>query len=163
MHRMTPRERFLAAIEGRALERPPVTAWVHFLSDHLSGAEAAGLHLKFQRAYEWDLVKVMNDYRYPVPPGVDTLAEPQALERYCARPRPDVAREPCFAEQLACLAAGGQRALDALEAICQTMCAYIAAARRAGADGFFLSVNGAIREGMPRALHPRPRLHRALL
>lgn len=181
---MTGKERLLAALEGRQSDRPPVTAWVHFLSDHLSGAQTASLHLKFQRAYGWDLVKVMNDYRYPVPEGVDTLAEAQAFGRY----RFLGMEEPCFAEQLACIAAlraelgpdvplldtlfdpyqqivrnigrdqepalwaGGQHALDALEVVCQTMCRYVAAARRAGADGFFMSVNGAIRDGMPRGV-----------
>jgi len=181
---MNKKERFHAALEGRAVDRPPVTAWVHFLSDHLPGIEAADLHLKFQRVYDWDLLKVMNDYRYPVPPGVDSLADPRALDRYTALSLD----EPCFAEQLACLHtlrrelgpgvplldtlfdpyqqivrnigrdqeaalwAGGQRSLDALDAICTTTCAYIAASRRAGADGFFLSINGAIREGMPRGV-----------
>jgi uroporphyrinogen decarboxylase len=180
---MDKKSRFLAAVEGRAVDRPPVTAWVHFLSDHLPGAEAAGLHLKFQQEYDWDLVKVMNDYRYPVPPGAESLAEQETLQRYRAPLSMD---EACFAEQLACLEtlrmelgptvplidtlfdpyqqivrnigrdqetalwAGGQRALDALDGVCKTMCAYIAAARRAGADGFFLSVNGAIPEGQPR-------------
>lgn len=184
MDRQTGRDRVRAALEGRAQDRPPVTAWVHFLSDHLSGAETAGLHLKFQRAYGWDLVKVMNDYRYPVPQGVDSLAEPGVFGRY----RVLGMDEPCFAEQLACLArlraelgpdvplfdtlfdpyqqilrnigrdqepalcAVGQPVLDALEAVCSTLCDYVAASRRAGADGVFLSVNGAIREGMPRGV-----------
>jgi uroporphyrinogen decarboxylase len=49
---MSRRERFLAAIGGRAVDRPPVTAWVHFLSDHLSGDATAELHLEFLRAYD---------------------------------------------------------------------------------------------------------------
>ena len=88
---MNRRERFLAAVEGRPVDRPPVTAWVHFLSDHLSGAETADLHLRFLRAYDWDVAKLMNDYRYPVPAGLELLDSAMAMRRFkmpgsaCAR------------------------------------------------------------------------------
>jgi uroporphyrinogen decarboxylase len=98
---MTKRERFLAAVSGAPLDRPPVTAWVHFLSDHLPGAETARLHQRFLEAYDWDFVKVMNDYRYPVPPGVETLEDPASLRAF----KPLGLDAPCFAEQLECLRA----------------------------------------------------------
>ena len=40
---MNKRERFFAAVRGEKVDRPPVTAWVHFLSDHLSGEQTAAL------------------------------------------------------------------------------------------------------------------------
>ena len=61
---MTPRERFLAAANCEKVDALPVTTWVHFLSDHLTGEETAQLHERFQNAYQWDLLKVMGDYRY---------------------------------------------------------------------------------------------------
>lgn len=189
---MNKRERLHAAIEGRAPDRIPVTAWAHFLSDFLPGDQTARRHLEFQSTYDWDIVKVMSDYSYPVPPGVDTLDDPLTLDAYREAP---TLQSPCFAEQLACLAtlrhelgpdvpiidtlfdpyqqilrnvgrdqepaflAAGQHALDALDAVTQAMCSYIKAARKAGADGFFLSVSGAIREGQARGVQPQVHEH----
>ena len=56
---MNKRERFVAAAHGADVDRPPVTAWVHFLSDHLSGTETARLHQRFIETYDWDVAKVM--------------------------------------------------------------------------------------------------------
>lgn len=96
---MTPRERFLAAVEGRTVDRIPVTTWVHFLSDHLTGEETAGLHERFLKSYEWDLAKVMGDYRYPVPAGLRSLDDPKWLDEF----RPVGLDHPAFARQLTCL------------------------------------------------------------
>lgn len=79
---MTKKERFLAAVTGGEVDRPPVTAWVHFQSDHLDSRRTADLHSQFIKAYDWDVLKVMNDYRYPVPPGVDTLETEASLRAY---------------------------------------------------------------------------------
>lgn len=97
---MNRRERFLAAVRGEKIDRPPVTAWVHFLSDHLTGEQTAALHRCFIEAYDWDVAKVMNDYRYPIPAGVQTLEDPASLRAF----KPLGLDEPCFAEQLQCLA-----------------------------------------------------------
>lgn len=98
---MTKRSLFHAAVRGEALARVPVTAWVHFLSDHLAGAETARLHERFLEAYDWDFLKVMNDYRYPVPAGVGTYEDPQSVRAF----RRVGLDEPAFAEQIGCLAA----------------------------------------------------------
>jgi len=179
---MNKRERFLAAVRGEQTDRLPVTAWVHFLSDHLSGEQTAALHRSFLEAYDWDVCKVMNDYRYPVPAGVQTLEDPASLRAF----KPLGLDEPCFAEQLKCLAAlraglgadialidtgfdpyqqilrnvGFDQAahmwkhkddtLRALESVAGTLCRYIAAVKAQGVEAFFLSINGAIREGFPR-------------
>src|SRR4051812_24235724 len=98
---MNKRERFFAAVQGGAVDRPPVTAWVHFLSDHLPGEETAQLHERFLRTYDWDLAKVMNDYRYPVPAGVQTFEDPASLRAFKVLSL----AEPAFTEQLKCLKA----------------------------------------------------------
>lgn len=98
---MTPRERFFAAVEGRPVDRIPATAWVHFLSDHLSPPDTAALHEKFLKTYGWDYAKVMGDYRYPVPAGLKTLDTPAWLEKIPVYG----ADAPHFAVQLACLSA----------------------------------------------------------
>lgn len=92
-------QRFSAAVSGRNVDRPPVTAWVHFQSDHLSGQQAASLHTHFLRAYDWDVLKIMNDYRYPVPTNVLSLDDPGVLQAY----RPLKMDEPAFVQQLECL------------------------------------------------------------
>lgn len=96
---MNKRERFLAAVGGREVDRPPVTAWVHFLSDHLDSARTADLHEQFLTTYDWDLLKVMNDYRYPVPEGVITLEDAKSLLSY----KKFSLQEDCFVRQLDCL------------------------------------------------------------
>jgi uroporphyrinogen decarboxylase len=96
---MNKRERFFAAVTGGSPDRPPVTAWVHFLSDHLAGDETARLHQRFVDAYDWDVAKVMNDYRYPVPEGVSTFEDPASLRAF----KPLGLDARCFAEQLECL------------------------------------------------------------
>lgn len=181
---MNRRERFLAAVEGREPDRPPVTCWVHFLSDHLSGEDTAELHLKFQREYDWDVVKLMNDYRYPIPAGLERLDSAEGMRRF----RRLSLDEPAFARQLVAIRKlrrelgpdvpiidtlfdpyqqvvrnvgfsegvhipqHRQVALDMIDTVCDTLCDYVAAARDAGADGFFLSINTAIRDGFPRGV-----------
>lgn len=179
---MTKRERFLAAVHGAPVDRPPVTAWVHFLSDHLTGEETARLHARFIETYDWDLVKVMNDYRYPVPQGVRTFDDPASFEGF----RVLGLDTPAFAQQLACLKAlratlgpdvplidtgfdayqqvlrnvgfseapnlwrRAAETLRMLDAVTRTIVAYVQAVKALGIDGFFFSINGAIREGFPR-------------
>lgn len=182
---MNKRERFLAAALGHAVDRPPVTAWVHFLSDHLDSARTADLHEQFLAAYDWDLLKVMNDYRYPVPEGVITLEDVTSLLRY----RKFSLSEDCFVRQLECLSMLRARldpdlpmietifepyqqilrnvgfsqaehlfrhnertALNAIQTVTETTCDYIAAVRKLGIDGIFLSINGAIPPHRPRGV-----------
>ena len=45
MSSMTKLQRFMAAIKGEAIDRLPVSMWLHFASEHLSSEETARLHL----------------------------------------------------------------------------------------------------------------------
>jgi uroporphyrinogen decarboxylase len=173
---MNKKQRFMAVARGTGADRPPLTAWVHFQSDHLRPEKVADLHYDFFQAYDWDILKVMNDYRYPVPKGVVSLSGPSAFSAYT----PLGMDTPCFARQLACLErlrclvgpdvpivetvfepyqqilrnvgyeqsanffSGGQRALDALEAVTETMCDYVRSVKRMGVEAIFLSINGAM-------------------
>lgn len=179
---MNRRERFFAAIEGRAVDRVPVTAWVHFLSDHLSGEQTASLHLAFLREYDWDIAKLMNDYRYPLPTGLERIDRAEDMRRFKRLPM----SEPAFAEQLNAIrmlrralgpdwpildtlfdpyqqvarnvgfsqarhiAEHPEAALEMLEAVAATLSDYVVAAREAGVDGFFYSINSAIPPAFPR-------------
>ncbi|MCC6250414.1 MAG: hypothetical protein IT499_21965 [Rubrivivax sp.] len=98
---MSKRERFLAAVAGAAVDHPPCTAWIHFGTDHLGGAEHAARHARFVRDNDWDICKVVNDFRYPAPPGLETLLEPRDLLRF----EPLALSADSFAEELACVRA----------------------------------------------------------
>lgn len=99
MTTLTKLQRFSAAVRGEPVDRPPVGAWVHFASEHLPASEVARLHVAFHRAYDFDFVKVMNDYRFPLPEGVRAVAARDDLLRI----RPASLDAPHLAEQLACL------------------------------------------------------------
>lgn len=79
---MDKRERFMAAVAGAAVDHPPCTAWVHFATDRLGGAEHARRHARFVRDCDWDICKVVNDFRYPAPAGLETLAAPRDMLRF---------------------------------------------------------------------------------
>jgi uroporphyrinogen decarboxylase len=95
---MTRLERFNAATRGDDVDRLPVSVWLHFASEHLPGQEVARLHLEYFNAYGWDYLKVMNDYRYPLP-GISEITAESDLMRFA----PCGMSEPSFAQQLTCL------------------------------------------------------------
>lgn len=92
---MTKRERFEAAVQGRETDRPPVSVWLHFASEHLPPAEAAELHVRYQNAYDWDFVKVMNDYRLTFE-GVGAFTSASSLLKVT----PATTESPALARQL---------------------------------------------------------------
>ncbi len=55
---MKKRERLERAIAGEAVDRPPVAIWRHFPGDDQRAADLAAATVAFQRAYDWDFVKV---------------------------------------------------------------------------------------------------------
>jgi uroporphyrinogen decarboxylase len=72
-------ERVRATLAGRPVDRAPFTVWYHFGNQHAPARRAAEVHLEFFEAYDFDLLKVMNDYDYPMPDGIDTVATPRDL------------------------------------------------------------------------------------
>lgn len=74
-------ERVRAALAGKPLDRPPFTIWYHFGNQHAPAERAAQAHLEFFAHYDLDLLKVMNDYDYPMPAGLDVMATPVDLAR----------------------------------------------------------------------------------
>jgi uroporphyrinogen decarboxylase len=189
---MTRRERFEAAVRGAPVDRPPFTAWIHFGTDRLGGREHALRHARFARDNDLDVCKVVNDFRYPIPEGLETLHGPADMLHPGWR-APTTA--PNFAEELACVRilraelgpdwpimittfdpfqqvmrrvgytraalvfAHPEAALAMLDAVCATMCDYMAEVRAAGCDAVFYSINGAIappaRRGIDDATYRR--------
>jgi uroporphyrinogen decarboxylase len=78
---MTRIERVRAALRGEAVDRPPFSVWYHFGLQHAPAERTAQAHLEFLDAYDLDWLKLMNDYSYPMPAGVETLADARDLAR----------------------------------------------------------------------------------
>lgn len=55
---MTARDRVLAAIQGKPVDRAPIAFWRHFPNDDQKAETLASAHVAFQKRYEWDLLKV---------------------------------------------------------------------------------------------------------
>jgi len=58
MELMNKRERVRAALQGKPVDRPPISFWRHFLEKETSAAGLAEAMLGFQRTYDWDFMKV---------------------------------------------------------------------------------------------------------
>ena len=78
---MTKIERVRAALSGAEVDRPPFSVWYHFGLQHAPAERTAQAHLEFFGAYDLDWLKIMNDYSYPMPRGVETVTEPRDLKR----------------------------------------------------------------------------------
>jgi uroporphyrinogen decarboxylase len=79
MHKI---ERIDTVLAGEAPDRPPVSLWYHFGLQHRSGADIARASLEFFTHYDFDFLKVMNDYFYPPPAGVETVEGPDELRQF---------------------------------------------------------------------------------
>jgi uroporphyrinogen decarboxylase len=55
---MNPRERVWAALQGEAVDRPPISFWGHRYDRESSAAELVEATRDFQRDYGWDYVKL---------------------------------------------------------------------------------------------------------
>lgn len=55
---MNPRERVWAALEGRAVDRPPVSFWGHQYDRESSASDLVEATRDFQREFGWDYVKL---------------------------------------------------------------------------------------------------------
>jgi uroporphyrinogen decarboxylase len=78
---MTKIERVDAVLKGGEPDRPPVCLWYHFGLQHTSGETFAKAALEYFEHYDLDFLKVMNDYFYPMPAGVDEIKTVKDLAR----------------------------------------------------------------------------------
>jgi uroporphyrinogen decarboxylase len=65
---MTSRERVWAALEGRAVDRPPVSFWGHVYHRESTAADLAEATLEQWREFHWDWVKLNPRKHYHVEP-----------------------------------------------------------------------------------------------
>jgi uroporphyrinogen decarboxylase len=67
---MTGRERMLAAVSGKPVDRVPYSLWYHFRLTPPAGENMALAELDFFRRCRPDLMKVMHDIPYEMPAGL---------------------------------------------------------------------------------------------
>ena len=70
---MTKIERINAALKGKAVDRLPYSFWYHFGLHHTPGDIFAQTELEFYKNYDVDFLKVMHDYPFPMPAGLDCI------------------------------------------------------------------------------------------
>lgn len=92
-------ERVSCSLQGRDADRPPFSVWYHFGLQHMPGRKLAEAHIDFYHAFGPDFLKVMNDYPYPLPRGVDALTSEEDWRRV----EPVAGADPCWAQQLEAL------------------------------------------------------------
>ncbi|HXG92805.1 MAG TPA: uroporphyrinogen decarboxylase family protein [Blastocatellia bacterium] len=92
-------ERVIGALRGDEVDRPPFSFWYHFGLQHGPGRKHAEAELDFYRAYDLDFLKVMNDYPYPLPEGLEAVEKEDDWKRIEAV-RGDA---DCWTEQLTAL------------------------------------------------------------
>jgi len=68
-------------LAGESVEQPPVSMWYHFGTQHGGGEQFARTTLDFFNYYDFDFLKVMNDYFYRPPEGIDAVRSKADLER----------------------------------------------------------------------------------
>jgi uroporphyrinogen decarboxylase len=109
---MTKRERVLAAVAGKPVDRVPVGFWVHNFARENSARDLADETIDFVRTYDWDFIKVQSrasyfaegwGNRYAV--SAEPTVGPELLAYGCtsvedlARLRPLPLNHPVLAEQ----------------------------------------------------------------
>jgi uroporphyrinogen decarboxylase len=97
-------ERVTLALKGEEVDRPPFSFWYHFGLQHMPGRKHAEAEIDFYRAYDLDFLKVMNDYPYPLPGGLDRLASKGDWNRI----EPVGGGHECWKEQLEALSMIGE-------------------------------------------------------
>jgi uroporphyrinogen decarboxylase len=81
MRGMNKIERVECVLRGQEVDRPPLSLWYHFGVQHSNGENFARTSLEYFEHYDLDWLKVMNDYFYPLPDGLEELATAGDLKR----------------------------------------------------------------------------------
>jgi uroporphyrinogen decarboxylase len=70
-----------AVLSGKDVAPPPMSLWYHFGVQHGSGDKFAEIALEYFEHYDLDFLKVMNDYYYPPPRGLEAVRTREDLRR----------------------------------------------------------------------------------
>jgi len=77
-------ERVDRVLKGEEVDYPPISLWYHFGVQHAGGEQFARISLEYFHHYDFDFLKVMNDYYYPTPKGLDTVCTREDLLKFAA-------------------------------------------------------------------------------
>jgi uroporphyrinogen decarboxylase len=88
-------ERVTSALKGEEVDRPPFSFWYHFGLQHTPGRKHAEAEIDFYRAYDLDFLKVMSDYPYPLPRGLEAIETEEDWKRI----EPVASSDRCWNEQ----------------------------------------------------------------
>ncbi len=77
---MNKKERVEASLAGQPFDRAPVSFWYHFGVQHEPGERIAEIELNFFNYFDLDYLKLMNDYYYPMPEGMQELKTREDLK-----------------------------------------------------------------------------------
>jgi uroporphyrinogen decarboxylase len=77
-------ERIDHVLKGAEVDRPPLSLWYHFGIQHAGGEQFAATTLQFFNFYDFDFLKVMNDYFYQPPGGLEAVKTREDLK--CVTP-----------------------------------------------------------------------------
>lgn len=72
-------QRFFAAVHGRPVDRVPVVAWMHLATEMVTVDEAASRHELLYQLGNWDLLKLMADFRWEVSGEAWSFETPQQV------------------------------------------------------------------------------------
>jgi uroporphyrinogen decarboxylase len=78
---MEKKARVDGVLNGETVDRPPLSLWYHFGIQHGGGEAFAETTLSYFDHYDFDFLKVMNDYFYPPPPGLEAIRSASDLQR----------------------------------------------------------------------------------
>ncbi len=78
---MTKIERVRSTLAGEPVDGPPFCVWYHFGTQHAPPERTAEIHLEFFDFYDLDFLKVMNDYEYPMPAGLEAIKTREDLKK----------------------------------------------------------------------------------
>ena len=57
---MTKRERVLAAVQGKSVDRTPVAAWGHIFPEEKNPEDFVKATIRDFKKYDWDFIKINN-------------------------------------------------------------------------------------------------------
>ena len=78
---MSKVERVRATLRGERLDRVPFTCWHHFGLEKQPGEKHAEATIDFYRKFDVDFLKVMSDFPYPAPAGLEKISQPEDWQR----------------------------------------------------------------------------------
>ena len=77
---MVKKELVDRVLGGQTVVRPPLSFWYHFGIQHGGGEVFAKTALDYFFYYDFDFLKVMNDYFYPLPEGLKAIQSASDLQ-----------------------------------------------------------------------------------